>query len=610
MIFLLYKERHSVRKLPEAAARDMPAVNKRDARILIIDDDPQVRNVLRALLRANYECTEACSAEEALSLLLTEKFDLVLSDIVMGGISGLEMLPQMLERSPDTVVVMISGEQTIERAIEAMRAGAFDYITKPFDLRHVEAAVRRALEHHALREAKRRHEDHLEELVEQRTAERDHLASHHALTGLPNRALFRERLTVAVTQAHRDERMLVVIFISIDRFKRFNDTLGHRMGDRMLCGVAERLSRIGDEGDTVISCGGEDFALLASDVSCIESAVHVAQKVQEALKPPFNFDGHELFITSSVGIGLYPDDGEDAQTLLQNAGVALAGARQQGGDNYQFYRADMNDQSLKRLELENNLRRAMERDEFVIYYQPQINIETSQIVGVEALVRWQHPELGLLSPMEFIPLAEDTGLIVPLGEWVLRTACAQNKAWQEAGFAPLQVSVNFSPCQFQQLDLVEQVRRAVGDAGLDPRYLGIELTESSIMKDPELTIKTLRQLKEAGAQVSIDDFGTGYSSLSYLKRFPIDILKIDISFVRNSTTDPRDTAIVRAIITLAHSLKLKVIAEGVETEEQLKFLSSLGCDEVQGYLLGKPLPVEVFEELFLQGHNLAFSKKR
>jgi diguanylate cyclase (GGDEF)-like protein len=576
-------------------------VSQEKAHILIIDDEPQIRNVLLELLRASYQCTAVGSAEEALTLLLTEKFELVLSDIVMGGISGLKMLPQVLQLSPDTAVVMISGEQTIERAIEAMRAGAFDYITKPFDLRHVEAAVRRALEHHKLREAKRRYEEHLEELVEQRTAERDHLAYHEALTGLPNRVLFKDRLTLAITQSHRHEQMLVVTFISIDRFKNLNDTLGHWIGDRLLCGVAERLSRMGDEGDTVASCGGEEFAVLVSGISRTESAVRVVQKIQETLKSPFNFDGHELFITVSIGIGLYPHDGADAETLLQHAGVALAGAKQQGGDSYGFYRADMNDQALKRLELENSLRRAVERDEFVVYFQPQLNTGTSQIVGMEALVRWQRPELGLISPLEFIPLAEETGLIVPIGEWVLRNACAQNKAWQEAGFAPLQVSVNFSPRQFQQPGLVEQVRRAVDDARLDPHYVVIELTESSIMKDAELTIQTLHQLKETGVQVSIDDFGTGYSSLSYLKRFPVDILKIDISFVRNSTTDPKDAAIVRAIITLAHSLKLKVIAEGVETEEQLRFLSSLGCDEVQGYLFGTPLPGDAFRQILLEG---------
>jgi diguanylate cyclase (GGDEF)-like protein len=585
----------------------MSAANKRDARILIVDDNPQLRNVLLELLRANYECTAVCSAEEALTLLLTEKFDLVLSDIVMDGMSGLEMLPQVLLRSPDAVVVMISGEQNIDSAIEAMRAGAFDYVTKPFDLRHVEAAVRRALEHHELREVKRRYEENLEELVERRTAERDHLTYHHALTGLPNRVLFRDRLTQSIALAQRDERTLAVIFVSIDRFKGLNDTLGHVIGDQMLRSVAARLSQVGDEGDTVASCGGEEFALLVSGVGHTESAVRVAQQVQQALKSPFSIDGQELFVTVSIGISVYPHDGKDAQTLLQNAGVAVAGARQHGGDNYQFYRADMNAQALKRLGLENSLRRAVERDEFVVYYQPQINTETSQLVGMEALVRWRHPELGLISPMEFIPLAEETGLIVPLGECVLRTACAQNKAWQEAGLAPLQVSVNFSPRQFQQPGLVKQVKSALDETGLDPSYLKMELTESTIMKDAELTIQTLCQLKEIGVQVSVDDFGTGYSSLSYLKRFPIDTLKIDISFVRHSTTDPKDAAIVRAIITLAHSLNLKVIAEGVETQEQLSFLSSLRCDEVQGYLFNKPLPVEAFEELLLQGQNLAFS---
>ena len=581
----------------------MRAENKRDARILIIDDDPQIRGMLLELLRANYECTEACSAEEALTLLHTEKFELVLSDIVMGGISGLEMVPHVLRHSPDTVIVMISGEQTIENAIEAMHVGAFDYVTKPFDLRHVETAVTRALEHHDLRAAKRLYEDHLEELVEQRTAERDHLTYHEALTGLPNRVLFRDRLAHAVVRAHRRQQLLVVIFIAIDRFKSLNDTLGHVVGDQILCGVAERLSSFRDGGDMVASCGGEEFAILVSGISRTEEAVRISQNVQEVFKSPFSFGGHELFVTTSVGISLYPHDGENAQTLLQHAGVALHRSREQGGDNYQFYRADMNEQALKRLGLENGLRRALEREEFVVYYQPQINTFTGQLAGMEALVRWRHPDLGLIPPAEFIPLAEETGLIVPLGEWVLRTACAQNKAWQDEGFAPLQMSVNFSPRQFQQPALLEQIRRVISETGLEPHYLEIELTESSVMKDAELTIKTLRRLKETGVRVSIDDFGTGYSSLSYLKRFPIDTLKIDISFVRHSTTDPKDAAIVRAIITLAHTLELKVIAEGVETEEQLGLLRALGCDEIQGYLFGKPLPAAALAELLSQGQT-------
>jgi diguanylate cyclase (GGDEF)-like protein len=603
MIPMLPEGRPTKRGLSGAADQAMRAENKRDARILIIDDDAQIRGMLLELLRANYECTEACSAEEALTLLHTEKFELVLSDIVMGGISGLEMVPHVLRRSPDTVIVMISGEQTIENAIEAMHVGAFDYVTKPFDLRHVETAVTRALKHHDLRAAIRRYEDHLEELVEQRTAERDHLTYHEALTGLPNRVLFRDRLARAVVHARRHQQLLAVIFIAIDRFKSLNDTLGHVVGDQLLCGVAERLSSFGEGGDMVASCGGEEFAILVTGLSHTEDAVKISQNVREVFKSPLSFDDHELFVTASVGISLYPHDGEDAQTLLQHTGVALHRAKEQGGDNYQFYRADMNEQALRQLGLENSLRRALEREEFVVHYQPQINTLTEQIVGVEALVRWRHPELGLISPMEFIPLAEETGLIVPIGEWVLRTACAQNKEWQDEGFAPLRMSVNFSPRQFQQPGLVEQIRRSLGETGLAPHYLEVELTESSVMKDAELAIRTLRRLKETGVRVSIDDFGTGYSSLSYLKRFPIDTLKIDISFVRHSTTDPRDAAIVTAIITLAHSLGLKVIAEGVETEEQLGLLRALGCDEIQGYLFGKPLPAAALAELLSQGQN-------
>lgn len=574
----------------------MSVISGEKARVLLVDDHSQVRGVLRDLLGESHECVEAASAEEALALLEhAEKFDLVLSDITMGGISGLELAPQILRLSPDTVVIMISGESHIESAIEAMRVGAFDYITKPFDLQHVAAAVSRALKHHELLETKRRYENHLEEMVEQRTAERDHLAYYDALTGLPNRALFMDRLIQSITQAQRDRQSLAVLSIAIDRFKKISDTLGHLAGDAILRGVAERLLRCARESGTAAFWGGDEFTMLLPRISRAEDVVEITQNFQESLQSPFNFDGHELFVTSSVGIGLYPADGEDAPTLLQNAGAALYRAKQQGGNNYQFYRAEMNAQSLKRLELESKLRSALARDEFLIYYQPQV-IANRQVVGAEALVRWRHPELGLISPGEFIPLAEDTGMIVPIGAWVLRTACAQVRRWHDEGLA-LRIAVNLSPRQFQQKNLIEQVKRALEESGLEPRYLDLEVTESSIMKDAALTIEILRGLKEMGIQISIDDFGTGYSSLSYLKRFPIDVLKIDRSFVRDSSTDAGDAAIVMAIITLAHSLNLKVIAEGVETEEQLRLLRLLRCDEMQGYLFSVPLPADEFQQI-------------
>jgi diguanylate cyclase (GGDEF)-like protein len=588
----------------------MPNSSNNLAHILIIDDEPGVRDVLHKTLCESHECRAVSSAEEALSLLSAEKFDLVLSDIKMSGMSGLEMIPQVLALAPDTVVMMISGEQTIESAIEALRVGAFDYIRKPFDLQHIEAAVRRALDHHALLEAKRLYENHLEELVRQRTAELNHLAYHDALTDLPNRILFEDRLTQALAAAQRSRQTLCMMFLALDRFKKVNDTLGHAVGYRLLQEVAERLTGYVDEGETVARFEGDEFALLLTQISDTEDVVEVSQHIKEALSLPFTIDGHELFITISIGISFYPDDGKDASTLLKNAGAALERAKEQGGDNYQFYTGDMNAKALKRLALESSLRRALERKEFEVYYQPQLDTSTRQVVGMEALVRWQHPELGLVSPAEFIPLAEDTGLIVPLGEWVLRTACAQSKAWQQAGFAPLRVAVNLSARQFQQQNLPDMVIRVLQETGLNANALELELTESSIMKNAESAVKTLGELKAMGINISVDDFGTGFSSLGYLKRLPIDILKIDKSFVCDVTTNPDDAALVMAIITLAHNLRLKVIAEGVETEEQLRFLHLLRCDEWQGYLFSKPLPAAAFAELFLQGQDPAFSNGR
>jgi diguanylate cyclase (GGDEF)-like protein len=579
------------------------------AHILIVDDEPEIRNMMRGMLCESYTCTAASSAEEALSLLQREKFGLVISDINMGGMSGLEMIPQVLASTHDTVIMMISGEQTIESAIEAMRVGAFDYIKKPFDIQHVEAAVRRALDHHSLLEAKRHHENHLEELIRQRTAELDHLAYHDALTDLPNRILFEDRLTQALALAQRSEQTLGMLFLSLDRFKKVNDTLGHALGYRLLKEVAERLTSCVREGDTVARFEGDEFALLLTQIGGTEDVVEIIYQINEMLKLPFILDGHELFITVSIGISLYPDDGADAHTLLKNAGAAIYRAKEHGGNNYQFYTSDMNAKAMKRLSLENSLRRALERAEFEVYYQPQIDFNTGQVVGMEALVRWQHPELGMVSPAEFIPLAEDTGLIVPLGEWVLRTACAQNRSWQDAGLAFLSVAVNLSARQFQQQNLSRVVARILQETGLNPHYLELELTESSIMKNAESGVRTLTELKEMGVKMAIDDFGTGYSSLGYLKRLPIDMLKIDQSFVRDVTTDPDDAALVMAIIALAHNLRLKVIAEGVETEEQRRFLHLLRCDQWQGYLYSKPLRAAAFAELLSQGQNLIFSER-
>jgi diguanylate cyclase (GGDEF)-like protein len=598
---------------------------KNRARILVIDDEPQIRTILLEILGDYYDCQTASSAEDGLEVLRANEFSLVISDVTMSGLSGLQMVPQILALAPETVVIMMSGAQTIETAIDAMRVGAFDYITKPFDLRHVEAAVRRALDHHDLRTAKRHYESQLEEMVQQRTAELlrttealqqqiaernraeervNYLASYDVLTTLPNRTLFKDRLAQALMVAERDNQMVAVLLLALDQFTNINDTLGPAAGDQLVCDVAERLRSSTREGDTLAYWGSDEFVLLLTQLNSTTDTIEITRRIRAALEPKFNLANHEVYLTSSMGIGLYPIDAQDDETLMKNAGAALFQAKERGGNEHQFYTADMNAKALRRLALENNLRRAIEREEFVVYYQPKVDLHTWRIVGAEALVRWQHPELGLVSPAEFIPLAEDTGLIVPIGDWVFRSACAQVQQWHSEGFERLGISVNLCARQFQQHDLAERVVQILERSKLEPKYLELEITESSIMTNPDFAVKVLGELKGMGIQVSLDDFGTGFSSLGYLKRLPIDILKIDQSFVHDATTDPDDAALVMAIITLAHNLRLKVIAEGVETEEQLRFLRLLRCDEIQGYLISKPLPADEFRELLVRGPDV------
>jgi diguanylate cyclase (GGDEF)-like protein len=433
------------------------------------------------------------------------------------------------------------------------------------------------------------------EAAELAAVEIEHLAYHDQLTGLPNRPLFMDRLIVSLAQAHRGQQKLAVFFLDLDRFKDINDSLGHTVGDTLLKGVAERVRRCTREGDTVARFGGDEFTLLIPKIENIEDAAKIAQKIIETLKIPFLVNDRELFVTTSIGVSLYPIDGTDPETLVRNADTAMYRAKEQGRDNYQLYAPAMNAQAVERLALENMLRKALSHKELVLFYQPQIDASTRAVVGLEALVRWRHPEMGMVAPAHFISVAEKSGLIVPIGEWVLRTACRQLKTWQRKIDPEITVAVNLSARQFQQPDLVAMIRSAIDETGIEPCCLEVEITESNAMQNAEHTMYILRELKAIGVRISMDDFGTGYSSLNYLKRFPIDTLKLDRSFIKDVNTDANDAAIVTAVIQMAHSLNLKVVAEGVEREDQLEFLTRQRCDIIQGYLFSKPLPVDQLE---------------
>jgi diguanylate cyclase (GGDEF)-like protein/PAS domain S-box-containing protein len=443
-----------------------------------------------------------------------------------------------------------------------------------------------------------------------------HMAFHDDLTGLPNRHLLKDRLNQAIKTAQHHNRLVATLFLDIDNFKRVNDTLGHNAGDMLLKNVAERLqdfvrrsdtiSRSSNEGSdpTIARLGGDEFTVLLSEINTIQNAAQVAHRILDIIRHPFTIDNHEIFVTSSIGISVYPHDGIEAESLLKNADTAMYYAKDQGRNNFQFYAKHMNTTACERFEMENKLRKALDNQEFHLYYQPQLDIRSGNVVGVEALIRWIDAQNNVILPGRFISLAEDTGLIVPIGEWILNTACRQNRAWQDAGFAPMYVSVNISSVQFRQPSFIRTVDEVLQDTGLNPQYLELELTESILMETTESAIQTLNELKSMGVRISIDDFGTGYSSLSYLKRFPIDTLKIDRSFVRDVTSDPDDKAIINAIIALARSLNLKVIAEGVETIQQLVCLHEQGSDGMQGYLFSPPLPKDSLTQLLKEGKNL------
>ena len=565
-------------------------------RVLVVDDDMGMRILIReSLEQEGFEIEEAEDGKQAVELFEDFQPDIILMDVempVMDGFSACEALRKLPE-GKHTPILMVTGSDDIESVNRAYEVGATDFCNKPINFGVIGRRVRYILR------ASKAFKD-----LSKSEARLRYLAYYDALTGLPNRELSLERLDRALHIAKRYSRVLAVLYVDIDRFKRINDTLGHSVGDALLKVVGERLgssvrstdsvARAAQE-DSIASVGrlaGDEFTLLLPEIECAADASIVARRILSAFEQPLTASGHELFVTPSIGIAVYPSDGQDAGTLLKNADMAMYHSKHEGRNGYHFYTASLMARTQEGLSLENKLRRALEREELFLHYQPKVQVRTGRVVGVEALLRWQHPELGLISPTKFIPLAEEMGLIVQVGEWVLRTACRQNKVWQAAGLPPMPVAVNISSHQFRHGNLLKTIPYILNESCLDASYLELELTETSIMVDANSAITTLNELKKMGLKLSVDDFGTGYSSLNYLRQFPIDSLKIDRSFIRDMTKISEDSAITAAIIAMAHRLNLNVIAEGVETEEQLAFLKDYGCDEIQGHLFCKPLPFD------------------
>lgn len=558
-------------------------------RILMVDDDKDdyilTQDLLSEIEDFKYDLEWVSTYDKALEVMENNTYDICLLDYQLGRRNGMELLREMIEKGCATPIIFMTGQGDHKVDMEAMKAGASDYLPKgEINASLLGRSIRYALERQKAKE----------QIL--------HLAYYDALTNLSNRVLFKDRLKQILCLSERYQRLSALMFLDIDNFKRINDTLGHNEGDLLLKEAAARLvtclrtcDTISREcmdklNATVSRLGGDEFTVLLSEINEYQDAAKVAKRILEVLSQPFVLSGHEVFITASIGITLIPLDSNNIDTLLKNADTAMYSAKSHGRNNYQFYKNSMNATASKQLALENNLRKALKREEFLLYYQPQLDISTGKIIGTEALIRWQHPERGIVFPNDFIPLAEQTGMIIPITEWVLKKACAQNKAWQEQGLPLIPVSVNLSAQDFKEESLIDTMVGALDESGLDPHYLELEITENTVMYNIETTIGILKRFKEMGVRLTMDDFGTGFSSLVNLKHFSLNSIKIARIFVNDITTSSDGGAIVTAIIAMARSLRLNLIAEGVETYEQLRFVFNQGCDVMQGFLLSPALP--------------------
>ncbi|MGI0487650.1 putative bifunctional diguanylate cyclase/phosphodiesterase [Pantanalinema rosaneae CENA516] len=574
-------------------------------RILVIEDDSTVQSLILKLLQAEGFITISSSeGRSGIAMAQQHEPDLIICDIMMPECDGYEVL-EALRQHPTTAripFIFLSAKADRAALRQGMELGADDYLTKPFTRAELLGAIAARLDKQASIT-----QPYIDEM-KRAARSLNQLAYRDPLTNLPNRILLHHRLQELLMEAGRSQHLIAVMYLNLNRFKAINLSLGYSGGDQLLQTVAERLSHLFPTEGQIARLSGDEFGLLLTNVSNRTAIVEFAKQLLTILAEPYELFDQYVQIHSSLGIALFPQDGNTPDTLLSRADTAMRQAKTLGGSQFAFYDVQMDLLISERRMIESQLRSAQINQELELHYQPQVNLVTGRIIGAEALLRWNHPELGSVSPAKFIPVAEETGLIVPIGEWVLRTACSQAQVWRNASQMPIRVSVNLSARQFKQANLLGMVTQVLQETQLDPALLVIELTETSVMEDVDTTISILQELKQMGIQISIDDFGTGYSSLNYLKRFPIDVLKIDQSFVQDITTDANDAAIAKAIIAMAQSLQLKVIAEGVETQEQYEFLRQNGCNAMQGYLFSRPLNSKDFITLLNSDKRLQVTR--
>jgi len=558
--------------------------SQQQAVILVVDDDPAIRLVIRhSMERSGYQVVEAANGLEAVHAVIRQVPDLILMDAVMPEMDGFRATKEikLLDGCAEIPILMATSLDDDGSIAQAFDAGACDYVTKPFNwsvLKHRVACSLYAAD------AQRKIQ---------------HLAYHDSLTGLPNRMLFMDRIDQAISRAQREQEQFALLFIDIDHFKVINDSMGHAAGDQLLNIISQRLCEMLRKSDTVARLGGDEFTVIIEGLEDAEHVINVTKNILSSLDVPVDVNGREVHVGGSIGIAVYPQDGENFGSLLKNADTAMYKAKEQGRNTFQFYASEMSHKAIHRLELENQLRAGLRKKEFVVYYQPKVNLLSNTITGVEALVRWNHPERGFIAPCDFLPLAEELGLITQLDEWVMKTACEQFQKWKSTGLSLENLSVNVSARHFKEGGLTDYCKSLLDETQIAAENLELELTESALVDNYDSAKKVLNEIHQMGIRIALDDFGTGYASMSYLKEFPFDTVKIDRSFVKDLPDDHEDAAIAKAMIQLSQALKLSTVAEGIEKDTQKIYLKDQECDYGQGYLWSKPVNAEEFEQAIL-----------